>query len=229
MCYNKEPTIYGKTASEWADLYWVTDDLSQKRRACDALFELSTVNKIDWQRLRKKFETSKNVNKDEIIIWKAFEKSLPNIRKIYLDNNLLPLPLSLHKLFTTYTFNLRGPLCAKCLKKTKNKSVPSVTSTQLVGTVLYGKANKCDICGSIIQTHWFVIFMIPIIPLGSYRVIHNYSTIDGSIGNGPFLHETHHRIIGRKLKKPFFRHILISYSIIFSVILILHIIFNNIG
>ena len=38
-----------------------------------------------------------------------------------------------------------------------------------VGTTLYGK-REVNTDGSFIATKWFVFFLLPIIPLGSYRV-----------------------------------------------------------
>ena len=38
-----------------------------------------------------------------------------------------------------------------------------------VGTTLYGK-REIDSDGSYVATKWFIIFLLPIFPLGSYRV-----------------------------------------------------------
>ncbi len=39
-----------------------------------------------------------------------------------------------------------------------------------IGTTLYGKREVNIIDGSYIATKWFIIFFLPIIPLGTYRV-----------------------------------------------------------
>jgi hypothetical protein len=40
-----------------------------------------------------------------------------------------------------------------------------------IGTSLYGKSDINPQDGSYIATKWFIVFLLPIFPLGSYRVI----------------------------------------------------------
>jgi len=42
---------------------------------------------------------------------------------------------------------------------------------QGIGTIFYGKRNYDPLNKSFIATKWFVIFLLPIIPLKSYRMI----------------------------------------------------------
>ncbi|MBU1558005.1 hypothetical protein KKC45_03525 [Patescibacteria group bacterium] len=52
-----------------------------------------------------------------------------------------------------------------------------------IGTSLYGK-NEIDSDGSYITTKWFIFFLLPIIPLGSYRVLRGETTasMSGLVG-----------------------------------------------
>lgn len=38
-----------------------------------------------------------------------------------------------------------------------------------IGTTLYGSKDMCPECGSKIQTKWFCVLFIPLIPISKYR------------------------------------------------------------
>jgi hypothetical protein len=62
--------------------------------------------------------------------------------------------------------------CAACRSQTTDES-PGDTSTAnfMFGTRLIGHDDRCSACGAVLQTKWLQI-VLPIIPLGRYRVIY---------------------------------------------------------
>jgi hypothetical protein len=62
--------------------------------------------------------------------------------------------------------------CRACVEETSDVSAGSTTTVNGVGTTLYGSASRCPDCDSVIQTKWFCIIYVPIIPLGRYRVLY---------------------------------------------------------
>jgi hypothetical protein len=60
--------------------------------------------------------------------------------------------------------------CAECRSQTTDESPGNTTTVNLVfGTRLSGHDDICGVCGSVLQTMWFW-FVIPIFPMGKYRV-----------------------------------------------------------
>jgi hypothetical protein len=79
--------------------------------------------------------------------------------------------------------------CAVCRSKTTDQS-PGNTSTVnfVLGNRLIGSEDRCPACGSVEQTLWLQI-VLPIIPLGRYRVIYLDKDMFSS------------RYVGRKLRQ----------------------------
>ena len=84
-----------------------------------------------------------------------------------------------------------GPdgFCVACSARTTSESPGGTFTFNLIGTRLLGSRDRCPACGSIAQRKWFC-FLLPVIPLGRYRIIYlehgHWST----------------RYVGRKLRHP---------------------------
>ena len=59
--------------------------------------------------------------------------------------------------------------CKACDAATTPEGAGSTVTVNGIGTHLYGAKNPCVECGSTIQTRFFVVLYIPLIPLGRYR------------------------------------------------------------
>ena len=59
--------------------------------------------------------------------------------------------------------------CKRCEASTNPQSAGSTYTMNGIGTHLYGSKDPCPECGSKIQTKWFVIIFIPVIPISKYR------------------------------------------------------------
>ena len=59
--------------------------------------------------------------------------------------------------------------CQTCNTATSDVSAGSTYTVNGVGTKIYGGKEPCSECGSTIQTKWFVVLYIPLIPIGKYR------------------------------------------------------------
>jgi len=60
--------------------------------------------------------------------------------------------------------------CQTCADGTTAESAGSTTTLNGIGTRLYGGGSTCPACASIVQTKFFCLLFIPVIPLGKYRV-----------------------------------------------------------
>jgi hypothetical protein len=60
--------------------------------------------------------------------------------------------------------------CKTCNASTSEKSAGSTVTFNGIGTQLYGRKDPCRECGSVIQTKWFVVIFIPLIPIAKYRL-----------------------------------------------------------
>ena len=79
--------------------------------------------------------------------------------------------------------------CEECRSKTSDESPGNTTTVNfLLGTRLIGYENRCPACGSVEQTLWLQI-VLPLIPLGKYRVIYLDKDLFSS------------RYVGRKLRE----------------------------
>jgi|SRR6266567_2779584 len=62
--------------------------------------------------------------------------------------------------------------CAACRSQTADESPGDTCTVNFVlGTRLIGHDDQCPACGSVLQTKWLQI-ILPLIPLGRYRVIY---------------------------------------------------------
>lgn len=61
--------------------------------------------------------------------------------------------------------------CNSCIASTINEPADSLFSVNFIGTSLRGKESTCPLCGSFISSKYFVFLGIPIIKLGTYRII----------------------------------------------------------
>ena len=59
--------------------------------------------------------------------------------------------------------------CKNCDAATTTESAGSTVTVNGIGTKIYGSKSPCPHCGSTIQTKFFVVIFIPLIPLGKYR------------------------------------------------------------
>ena len=59
--------------------------------------------------------------------------------------------------------------CNTCTAATTEDSAGSTYTVNGIGTQIYGGKDPCRECGSRIQTKWFVVLFIPLIPIAKYR------------------------------------------------------------
>jgi hypothetical protein len=64
-----------------------------------------------------------------------------------------------------------SPFCATCLRASSPGSPGHIRTNQGIGKRFYGGADLCESCGARSRTLWWVFLLIPVLPLGSYRVI----------------------------------------------------------
>jgi len=64
----------------------------------------------------------------------------------------------------------RNPgFCKNCNSSTTSDSAGSTFTLNGIGTKIYGGKDPCPECASTIQTKWFVVLFIPLIPIAKYR------------------------------------------------------------
>jgi hypothetical protein len=59
--------------------------------------------------------------------------------------------------------------CKSCDASTTPESAGSTVTVNGIGTQIYGAKDPCSECGSIVQTKWFVVIFVPLVPLGKFR------------------------------------------------------------
>ena len=59
--------------------------------------------------------------------------------------------------------------CQNCNSSTTSDSAGSTFTLNGIGTKIYGGKDPCPECASTIQTKWFVVLFIPLIPIAKYR------------------------------------------------------------
>jgi len=59
--------------------------------------------------------------------------------------------------------------CQNCNSSTTPDSAGSTFTLNGIGTKIYGGKDPCPECASTIQTKWFVVLFIPLIPIAKYR------------------------------------------------------------
>jgi len=60
--------------------------------------------------------------------------------------------------------------CPACAAATTDEGAGNTHTVNGIGTHLYWKKRPCPVCGSIVQTKFFCVFFLPLVPLGRYRV-----------------------------------------------------------
>jgi hypothetical protein len=63
----------------------------------------------------------------------------------------------------------QGGFCGSCVASSRDQAAGNTYLIRGWGTTLYGSADKCPTCDSVVTTKWFTAFRLPVIPLGSYR------------------------------------------------------------
>ena len=71
-----------------------------------------------------------------------------------------------------YTQSTTPGFCKDCLEATTPESPGSTYIFQGIGTRLLFVKDRCPNCHSVVQTKFFVLFLIPIFPLGRYRLLY---------------------------------------------------------
>lgn len=67
--------------------------------------------------------------------------------------------------------NFRHPgFCTACVAATTPSPAASSIRVNGIGAGLYFRKDWCKTCGSVIQSQWFSVFFIPVIPLGKFRI-----------------------------------------------------------
>ncbi|MFD8492966.1 tetratricopeptide repeat protein [Amycolatopsis sp. NPDC059657] len=63
------------------------------------------------------------------------------------------------------------PFCGPCTDGTIASRAPDTQTVNGIGTCLYGAADRCPRCGSVVKRLYFCLLWIPIWPMRSYRII----------------------------------------------------------
>ena len=66
-----------------------------------------------------------------------------------------------------------GPrtFCKKCLFETVAQSSGNLHTINGIGTAFVGSTDPCPTCRSVLRRVWFTVLLVPIVPLGRYRVM----------------------------------------------------------
>ena len=70
------------------------------------------------------------------------------------------------------TANPLGMFCQECLDTTNEQAPGNTFTVNLCGTRLAFARQRCPICHSIVQQKSICALMVPVIPLGEYRVLY---------------------------------------------------------
>jgi hypothetical protein len=79
------------------------------------------------------------------------------------------------------------PFCARCAASSSSPGAPSVSTNQGIGRMFWGSAAKCDDCGSVIRTLWWVFLLLPVVPRGSFRVIEFEEEVEDGTSSTTFV------------------------------------------
>jgi hypothetical protein len=66
-----------------------------------------------------------------------------------------------------------GPrtFCKKCTFESTGQSSGNLHTINGIGTAFVGSSDVCPNCKSVVRRVWFTFFLVPLIPLGRYRVM----------------------------------------------------------
>ena len=79
-----------------------------------------------------------------------------------------------------YTYSEMPGFCGKCSSTTTDVSPGNTVIGGLFGSVLFGSADRCATCHSIVQRKRYIVFAIPLFRGPAYRVIYtNHTTYVG--------------------------------------------------
>ncbi len=111
----------------------------------------------------------------------ALEAARDELRRRCLDI------LNAEQYWTRFPGERIGPdgFCADCRAKTTEATPDYKTTVQFVfGMRLIGNDDQCPACRSVLQTKWMhIMHLLPIIPLGRYRVIY----LEKGMPYGPYI------------------------------------------
>ncbi len=71
-----------------------------------------------------------------------------------------------------YGFYQNKGFCEACTQATDEKEAGGTATLNGIGTRLHGGKDRCPTCHSVIQTKYFCVLFIPVIPLKRYRVLY---------------------------------------------------------
>jgi hypothetical protein len=103
--------------------------------------------------------------------------------------------------------NVATQFCENCVACSLDKHAPSTYAHHFIGTRLFGGADRCAACGSVVKTLWFC-FLLPLIPFASYRIL--------PVGEATVSRALH---ISRKTSFDL-RHVLLVYAMDLTVVVI---------
>lgn len=86
--------------------------------------------------------------------------------------------------------------CEACVHDSSDQSPGDVRTNNGVGRMFYGRADKCDTCGSVVRTLWRVVADIPLVPVASYR----YKDVGPEEHSGFFVQSTSRGFFARRTR-----------------------------
>jgi hypothetical protein len=66
-----------------------------------------------------------------------------------------------------------GPrtFCKKCALESTSQSAGNLRTINGIGTAFVGSSDPCPNCKSVVRRVWFTFLLVPVVPLGRYRVM----------------------------------------------------------
>ena len=100
--------------------------------------------------------------------------------------------------------------------KARHEAAPDVSTFQGIGTTYYGKRDKRKSDNSYVTTEWFVILFLPIVPLGSFRIV----KIGTKSRSFLFSHSstTSYKILEQIPLRKNIRQVLTTYLLVYGII-----------
>ncbi|MFB4304142.1 tetratricopeptide repeat protein [Actinomadura sp. NTSP31] len=72
------------------------------------------------------------------------------------------------------------PFCGPCTDETIAWAAPDATTVNGIGTRFYGADDPCTRCGSVVRRLYFCVLLIPVWPMGRFRIITLGRSLTGS-------------------------------------------------
>ncbi len=60
--------------------------------------------------------------------------------------------------------------CQECIQSTADQSSGGTFTLNFIGTTFFLEKDRCLVCGSVVRWLVFSVLLVPLIPLGKYRV-----------------------------------------------------------